>query len=91
MPTTEPFEAAAYGGAGWSPRTKSTQQEIGELWKSCGIQSEYAPLKSVLIHEPGEELAVSDNPNDMQMIDICLLYTSPSPRDKRQSRMPSSA
>ena len=25
------------------------------------------------------------NPN------ICLLYTSPSPRDKRQSRMPSSA
>ena len=25
------------------------------------------------------------------LIDICLLYTSPSPRDKRQSRMPSSA
>ena len=23
--------------------------------------------------------------------DCCLLYTSPSPRDKRQSRMPSSA
>ena len=25
------------------------------------------------------------------LTDICLLYTSPSPRDKRQSRMPSSA
>ena len=25
------------------------------------------------------------------MSDVCLLYTSPSPRDKRQSRMPSSA
>ena len=24
-------------------------------------------------------------------VNICLLYTSPSPRDKRQSRMPSSA
>ena len=24
-------------------------------------------------------------------VDRCLLYTSPSPRDKRQSRMPSSA
>ena len=24
-------------------------------------------------------------------INACLLYTSPSPRDKRQSRMPSSA
>ena len=26
-----------------------------------------------------------------RMLDTCLLYTSPSPRDKRQSRMPSSA
>ena len=26
-----------------------------------------------------------------QVIYLCLLYTSPSPRDKRQSRMPSSA
>ena len=25
------------------------------------------------------------------LFDVCLLYTSPSPRDKRQSRMPSSA
>ena len=25
------------------------------------------------------------------LINVCLLYTSPSPRDKRQSRMPSSA
>ena len=28
---------------------------------------------------------------DLEPSDICLLYTSPSPRDKRQSRMPSSA
>ena len=28
--------------------------------------------------------------DDMEQ-DACLLYTSPSPRDKRQSRMPSSA
>ena len=28
---------------------------------------------------------------DGEMKGICLLYTSPSPRDKRQSRMPSSA
>ena len=25
------------------------------------------------------------------LANVCLLYTSPSPRDKRQSRMPSSA
>ena len=32
--------------------------------------------------------AVADSPT---LINNCLLYTSPSPRDKRQSRMPSSA
>ena len=29
--------------------------------------------------------------NKIDLINTCLLYTSPSPRDKRQSRMPSSA
>ena len=29
--------------------------------------------------------------NNFNCSKICLLYTSPSPRDKRQSRMPSSA
>ena len=29
--------------------------------------------------------------DDFDFLYICLLYTSPSPRDKRQSRMPSSA
>ena len=28
---------------------------------------------------------------DVGLIMFCLLYTSPSPRDKRQSRMPSTA
>ena len=28
---------------------------------------------------------------DNTLLGTCLLYTSPSPRDKRQSRMPSSA
>ena len=31
------------------------------------------------------------NPFDLNALEACLLYTSPSPRDKRQSRMPSSA
>ena len=34
--------------------------------------------------EPGGEILSVQNIS-------CLLYTSPSPRDKRQSRMPSSA
>ena len=33
------------------------------------------------------ELAI----DNLRQANVCLLYTSPSPRDKRQSRMPSSA
>ena len=35
--------------------------------------------------EVGEGVSIEDD------VYSCLLYTSPSPRDKRQSRMPSSA
>ena len=31
------------------------------------------------------------NAENKQVIDVCLLYTSPSPRDRQKSRMPSSA
>ena len=32
-----------------------------------------------------------EDPKKASRMMVCLLYTSPSPRDKRQSRMPSSA
>ena len=42
-----------------------------------------------------DEIKDQDNSEDLNNIcdecKDCLLYTSPSPRDKRQSRMPSSA
>ena len=39
-----------------------------------------------------EQMNIADEVNNDSLTDIsCLLYTSPSPRDKRQSRMPSSA
>ena len=40
-----------------------------------------------------EELDLSTLPDDelVQQMHDCLLYTSPSPRDNRTSRMPSSA
>ena len=44
--------------------------------------------------DPGQYIANSLSPARVEMVrlvDPCLLYTSPSPRDKRQSRMPSSA
>ena len=39
----------------------------------------------------GDERAVIHEHERLVRAGTCLLYTSPSPRDKRQSRMPSSA
>ena len=45
MSNKNSFEAT-YGGEGWSPRTRSLHQELGTLWRACGINSEWAPLKA---------------------------------------------
>ena len=39
----------------------------------------------LVVAENGKDCCVVDAPKD------CLLYTSPSPRDRQKSRMPSSA
>ena len=36
-------------------------------------------------------IRVSGKHNDLEEVGSCLLYTSPSPRDRTRSRMPSSA
>ena len=49
-----------------------------QTWKSMENNSLQIFLRTISIFHTGVSLG-------------CLLYTSPSPRDKRQSRMPSSA
>ena len=55
-------------------------------------------VKYIIQNSEDNPLGVTRNPNNLgnawfveNIINVCLLYTSPSPRDKRQSRMPSSA
>jgi N-dimethylarginine dimethylaminohydrolase len=63
------FEAT-FGGDGWSPRTRTLHQELGSLWSTCGIDSEWAPLKKVLLHSPGNELMASlDDYDAAQMLE----------------------
>ena len=47
------------------------------------VQSGFEQLESALKEGKSEDL--------MKYLTTCLLYTSPSPRDQRGSRMPSSA
>lgn len=53
------FGTAAYGGAGWSPRTASHDREMGTLWQG-GVDSEWRPLKTVLLCRPDREIVVDD-------------------------------
>ena len=62
------FNAAAYGGDGWSPRKSHLRDELGNIWGHGGISTEWSQLKAVLLHRPGSELAASTNPDDVQML-----------------------
>lgn len=62
------LHTAAYGGCNWSPRISSHADEIGKIWLQCGIDSEWRPLKSVLIHPPGPEYDLVTTPDEAQML-----------------------
>ena len=53
----------------------------GESWKKIPVTKLGLPSRTF----------INDIKADNFDANTCLLYTSPSPRDKRQSRMPSSA
>ena len=55
----------------------------GRLYKTLSING-----FNCRVYDP---FLTHDNIQDLTDLESCLLYTSPSPRDKRQSRMPSSA
>ena len=63
------------------PRHPEANHNLGILAVGIGKLQEALPFLKI---------ALEVNP-DKEQFWTCLLYTSPSPRDKRQSRMPSSA
>lgn len=62
------FGASAYGGPGWSGRTRPHSAEIGEIWADCGVGDEWSPLRAVLLHRPGPELVSANDPDAVQML-----------------------
>ena len=67
----------------------------GQLWAlDHGLPADFADLSSDLVAQ-FSRLATQLSQRLLGLlgatVGTCLLYTSPSPRDKRQSRMPSSA
>ena len=71
----------------WSPRQSIDQRLLYSVSKSFT-----GTALGLMIGEGRlslDDLVIDHLPE--YFADACLLYTSPSPRDKRQSRMPSSA
>ena len=73
-----------------------------EIWFFTGSQGLYGEDTLKQVASQSKEVAAAlENADDIPVKIVwrpvltdsnsCLLYTSPSPRDKRQSRMPSSA
>ena len=77
------------------PGPQIGQGEIRVLSNRADLISGGDALIGVRADDPalleGAHLLVNGEPARAELADDCLLYTSPSPRDKRQSRMPSSA
>ena len=68
-----------------SLRSMNREQEVRDAIKTGANDENLEFCKLDLLEDDGWEDAMWDCDY------FCLLYTSPSPRDKRQSRMPSSA
>ena len=70
------------------------QHELFDLGAELACPPENLPEYMVLIDENQADTLVSDMDawlTQVQPLTSCLLYTSPSPRDRQKSRMPSSA
>ena len=87
-------------------RTPITGEEIGRVARTSEVDTAAAvaraaaafaawrdvpaPRRGELVRLLGEELR-AEKQTLGALVTLCLLYTSPSPRDRQKSRMPSSA
>ena len=69
---------------------ETTKQEIEALGRKC-IEIEMEVLKEDSIVNAVKRAEAELGPISILVNNACLLYTSPSPRDVEESRMPSSA
>ena len=77
--------------------SEATATNIARLLQS--LDEDGDPTNGIVIPAGAADIAVpidfdvsiTDFENNPDVINICLLYTSPSPRDRQKSRMPSSA
>ena len=86
-------EQKHYGDLDYNQLQKAIEEKAKEL--SIDIEIKQSDSESEIIswlHEAADKKQpVIFNPAAFTHYSYCLLYTSPSPRDRQKSRMPSSA
>ena len=75
------------------PVTSPTQVSVGANQTQIPVAQNTITNQpiSASLQTPEHQASAPTQPQQHAAAKTCLLYTSPSPRDKRQSRMPSSA
>ena len=88
------FQSINFQETDWTASSKN----IGEyIFRRISMDQSNKKLQEVRPRHIMSQLIINSSEinsyvNDyLKMVDSCLLYTSPSPRDQRGSRMPSSA
>ena len=69
------------------PERGASTKEAKEVCRGCVVRDDC--LEYAL--QNGEKFGIWGGMSERERRRICLLYTSPSPRDRQKSRMPSSA
>ena len=74
-------------------KTENLKKEVIKIFKNYGLSNPHAVIAANALINAELVGAYGHGLSRLRMYceRICLLYTSPSPRDKRLSRMPSSA
>ena len=72
-------------------KKRTVQMSIFDLYSEHEIGKELKAISDYLDDHPEFLDWVEVDLHVKEVFDVCLLYTSPSPRDRTRSRMPSSA
>ena len=78
-------------GVGKAPIQLALQREFKNLPKISGNVNTARSYASSALTEAVEKAQEISREMEDDYVSTCLLYTSPSPRDRQKSRMPSSA
>ena len=60
---------STFGGPGFEFRIGSHRQDLGSVWQSCGLDSEWSELKSVMLAWPPDSLNFEGEADDQLMLE----------------------